>query len=179
MIISNTIETASHREKKEKKSFFFAAIIGERKKRSIILLLLFTLTFYLLIISISFVDKTVIYSRLNQMNLVPREDNFTTLYFENNAELPQIIAQGEEVSFSFTIYNTEGVDREYDYSVYFQNPSNLKIITVDEGTVFIKNREKKTIFETYTFRQNHEKEVLFVKLFEPKQEIHFTLSEHN
>lgn len=116
-----------------------------------------------------------IYSQMDAMMLIPREEPYTALYFEYYDDLPTKVAANETVDFSFTIKNEEGVDREYSYDVYFNNGENRKRISVGKGTVFIRDGEKMTITELYDFTQDHDKEILYVEL-DTGQKIHFILT---
>lgn len=119
--------------------------------------------------------KSWIYRQLDNLHLIPRQEHFTELYFNNHTNLPKKLGKGVSINFSFAIRNLEGADKTYPYIVYFKNPQ-YGTTTVDRKTVLVKNDEEKIINETYTFSSNTLKETLFVELTELNQEIHFALT---
>lgn len=119
--------------------------------------------------------KTSIYKQLDDLHLIPRQEYFTELYFNNHTNLPKKLAKGVSINFSFAIRNLEGKDKEYPYIVYFKN-DKYGTTTLDLKTVLVKDNEEKIINETYTFSSKTLKETLFVELTELNQEIHFALT---
>lgn len=119
--------------------------------------------------------KSSIYKQLDNLHLIPRQEHFTELYFNNHTNLPKKLAINETITFTFAIRNLEGKDKEYPYAVYFKNDV-YGTTTVNQKTVLVKDNEEKIITETYTFNSNTVKETLFVELTELKQEIHFVLT---
>ena len=71
---------------------------------------------------------------------------FTELYFEDHANLPKLIRDGEQYRFSFTVHNLENRDAIYPYTVYIQR-GNIKVV-VDQGIITIKNNDFKSVQET-------------------------------
>lgn len=116
-----------------------------------------------------------IYRQMDKMLLIPREEPFTALYFEYYEDLPTAFEADEVVSFTFTIKNSEGYDKEYIYDAYFKDGIHQGSLSVDKGKVFIKNGESRTISESYVFAQKYKQETLFVELPESGQKIHFIL----
>ena len=151
----------------------FKGYMGGKKKILLLLILIVSAGIYA---NYSFViDKDRIYQKLNALYLIPREEPYTALYFEYYDDLPTKVAAGEMVSFTFTIKNAEGVDREYPYKAYFKTGDSRKRLAVDAGTVSIKSGESQTISRSYTFTQDHAQEILYVELPESGQTIHFIL----
>ena len=120
--------------------------------------------------------QDAVYKKMDEMMLIPRQNPYTSLYFEYYDDLPTKVAAGETVNFSFTIKNEEGTDKVYTYNVYFNNGENRKRIPVDKGTISLKDGESKTINEQYEFTQDHKKEILYVEIPETGQKIHFILT---
>lgn len=139
-----------------------------KKYTSIFVVCLIVATLYA-----SYVYRDALYRQMDALKLIPRPELFTELYFENHTNLPKQIVKGETISFSFTIHNLEGKDKEYPYVVYFKN--DYGTTTVAQSTAFVKNNEYKTITESYTFKSASEKETLYVELTDKKQELHFAL----
>lgn len=142
------------------------------KKHLKILLILSGL--FLAVLSLGKAEKDRAYEILNRWYLIPKEESFTELYFEDQFVIPQELTAGETISFAFTIRNNEGMDKEYPYTIYLQNENEA--ILIGEGIISIKNAEEKTSTFSYTFIKEHEKETMFVALPEQGQKIHFLLA---
>lgn len=117
-----------------------------------------------------------VYKKMDELLLIPREEPFTALHFEYYDDLPTTFTAGEMINFTFTIKNSEGIDKEYVYDVYFKDGVHQGRIPVDKKSVFIKNGESQTIAQSYIFTANYPIETLFVELPEGGQKIHFALS---
>jgi hypothetical protein len=49
--------------------------------------------------------------------LLPKQAEFTELYFENHTSLPTVVKAGDRIDFSFTIGNREGSETKYQWAV--------------------------------------------------------------
>lgn len=146
---------------------------SDKKKISLLIIMIISAVIYA---NSSFIfDKDQIHQKLDALYLIPREEPYTALYFEYYDDLPTKVAAGEMVSFTFTIKNAEGVDKEYPYKIYFKTGDSRKRLAVDAGTVSIKDGESQTIARSYTFTEDHAQEILYVELPESGQKIHFIL----
>lgn len=123
----------------------------------------------------SHVYKPLIYKQLDNLHLIPRQEHFTELYFNNHTNLPKKPAIKETITFSFAIHNLEGKDKEYPYAVYSKN-DKYGTINIDQRAVLVKDNEEKIITEKYTSNSNTDKETIFVELIDQRQEIHFALT---
>lgn len=179
MIVLNILENLQREEEELKRMsggwLLLVTNLSRKGKDLLITASLLVAALYLVHISLSAVGRSAPYQNL----LAPRSEPFTALYFENSSHLPAQIVPGEKIDFAFTIANSEGSDRDYSYVVYFENGTNQKRIAVDQGTVAVGSNEKRTLAESYTFKQDHEKEILVVELTDYKQEIRFILTHPN
>lgn len=119
---------------------------------------------------------STIYIKLNELKLLPEEEHFTELYFENPSALFFRAPEGENINYSFTIHNLEGADKEYYYIVYYM-PDARRVKILDRNTLFVKNNEKRTINETYAFLDKNDKGGgnIYIELPQLDQKIHFNL----
>lgn len=180
MIALNILETVlwegARPGRKRGSWLLFVGNLKSKIKENLVYLALSLSALYLVMISAGAIGRTATYQEWSRL-LAPQNETFTALYFENPAALPEKVAAGERIDFAFTIENSEGTNQEYAYIVYFSSGSSGKRIAVDKGKVGIPSGGKKTITETYTFKQNHEKEILVVELIDRQQEIHFILTQ--
>ena len=110
-----------------------------------------------------------------------KTETFTELYFENHTELPTLVASPDEFTwynnpntnlyqFSFTIHNLENKDMFYNYEIYsFEHEQAV----IDQGRVFIKNNQSKTITENFTLPSDSSRTKVTVNLINKKQQISF------
>jgi hypothetical protein len=145
----------------------------EKKKRALLAPIL-SMIALILVISAP-LDESWVYRGLDKLMLIPREEPYTALYFEYYDDLPKQAAAGEMINFTFTIKNSEGYDKEYDYAVYLKKKNNREKIPVADGTVTVKNGESSTVSQSYVIAQTFEEAALFVELPESGQNIHFIL----
>jgi len=111
---------------------------------------------------------------MRELKLVPEDEHFTELYFEDYAGLFEKPDEEKIDSFSFTIGNSEGADKEYPYIVYLENGTDKTVI--DLGKVSVNDHGSKTVSESYAFKTDHSAEILYVELPEQKQKIHLSLT---
>ena len=182
MLISNNTEEISTEEKKTERDKGIILPFSPKFAKigtflsSLIIAGSILCSIMILIFSI---DKIASYPKNYPTGLVSKEESFTALYFENSENLPGKVAKGEKIDFSFTIKNMEGTDKEYEYEVYLKNGTNNKRVAVDRKKIWIKNGGSATIPESYTFQQDHMKEILIVELRGENQKIHFILTNDN
>jgi len=104
-----------------------------------------------------------------------KPEKFTELYFEDYSNLPKKIKLGEEQSFKFTIHNLENKDINYSYEVYIDVNGEKQIIGTN--SIFIKNKEFKTIVEDFTLTPPTAKVEVIVNLINKDQQIDFWMGE--
>jgi hypothetical protein len=115
-----------------------------------------------------------IYAQLNRWKLIPANEHFTELYFENHLNLPKYIVPNRKMNFSFTIHNLEGHKTVYHYTVYAVS-SDGKTNTISASVVTLLNGESKTFPQTYTFNTLEPSGEIYVALPQKNQEIHFKM----
>ncbi len=112
-----------------------------------------------------------------------KPENFTELYFEDNAHLPLKIKQkntnlfinpADSYSFKFTIHNLENKEMKYHYEVYILDPNK---VVFDQGEVNIQNNESKTIDETFYMPSIYPRTKFVVNLIDKNQQIAFWMRE--
>lgn len=127
-------------------------------------------------------NKALMHDWLNATNVIPKKERFTELFIENH---PEILAWQKEgvltdvpLTFSFTIRNIEGVDKDYPYAAYITSKEGVNF-DLKRGVVSIKNGESKTITETYIPASTtpQYKGVIYIELLEQSQSIHFSTDE--
>lgn len=134
--------------------------------RIALLLMLFIAAFYL-------------YEPLKAQVLIafkPAKKGVTELY----SAAPVVVQASDPlhttVSFSFTISNKEGMERNYDYVVYLQNASGAPV-DLGSGKVALKDGASITVPEIVQSLPVQNDSVLVVELPQLHQEIHFSLSQ--
>lgn len=109
-----------------------------------------------------------------RMNLLPKEEALTELYFETPLPKVERLSPGTVVPFSFVIRNLEGKDLTYTYRVSVV--VGTITVPVAEGVVMLMNTERTTIKVPYVFRSSPEKATFFVEIINPRpQHIHFAV----
>ena len=115
---------------------------------------------------------------LSKLNLIPKQEEFTELYFDDYSKLPTQSVAGQDISFSFTIHNLEGKDVTYPYRVYFEYPSGYKYV-IKAGQVTASNKESKTILVSHRFGISNLYGKVVVSLDNIDESIHFLLQNYN
>ncbi len=136
------------------------------------------LVVFVLFVLIADGRSSYINSVLNRLNLIPKQEEFTELYFDDYSKLPKQSVAGQDISFSFTIQNHEGRDVTYPYKVYFEYPSGYKYV-IKSGLVTTSNRESKTIWVNHRFGMSNLYGKVVVNLENIDQSIHFLLPNYN
>src|SRR4051812_15712606 len=62
-------------------------------------------------------NRASIYNELVTLDLLPKPEKMTELYFSNNAQLPSSAISNQVISFAFVIHNLETTDYQYAYDV--------------------------------------------------------------
>ena len=100
-----------------------------------------------------------------------QSETFTELYFEDYLQLPSEVIPEHPYFFQFTLHNLEGKDMEYSYEVYVEVGQDKLIF--DEGTVFVKENDYKTIQERFASTSVLPKSEIVVDLINKNQQIDF------
>ena len=112
-------------------------------------------------------------------SLIPKEEHFTELYFEDSQILPRVYAPGKTQKLSFTIHNLEGKEMDYAYQVYFipieLSSTSTPLLKVQSMHVPDGGSATKKIAYTLDGKIIT-KGTIVVRLPELSQEIHFTVT---
>ncbi len=120
------------------------------------------------------VETGYLKNELTKLNLWPKEERLTELYFDDNLPAMTAIQEGSFLTFRFYIRNLEGRQVDYRYRVTMQN-GNRPVTTLTETTVTIPDGEKQLIEQKYFFTAASPKVEFFVDLPDFGRSIHFTL----
>ncbi len=126
----------------------------------------------LVVALIGYAYRAPIKAQLDAWKLLPRNEQFTELYFNDPASLPSEVTKGTKIDFSFTIHNLEGTDKDYTYSVYFTDAAGA-VTSIDKNTHYIANDGNEIIQETYTYSGTAGR--ITVELPELNQSLHFSV----
>lgn len=135
-----------------------------------IILIIFLTTLTFLHSSFKNVIKNV-YPELYALNIIPKPESFTELYFENHESLPFTILPQQQYAISFTIHNLEHKNMNYIYEAYITTGSNKTIL--QQGSVFLKNDERKTLSIPFTINASISKSEIVVNISNLQQSIDF------
>ncbi len=109
-----------------------------------------------LLIGVTLVAGMLIFFNLNRasvdnelatLDLIPKPEKLTELYFNNNANLPDATTGKQTVSFAFVIHNLETTDYQYVYAISV-NANGVRHI-VDSGEILLKNNQYYTKNERF------------------------------
>lgn len=103
----------------------------------------------------------------------PQSETFTELYFEDYLHLPSEIVPKHSYAFQFTLHNLEGKDMEYSYAVYLEVGQEKSLF--DQGTIFVKENDYKTIQEKFATTNILPKSEIVVNLVNKNQSIDFLI----
>lgn len=84
-------------------------------------------------------NRAAVYNELVSLDLVPKPEKLTELYFDNSADLPASATGNEAIRFTFVIHNLETADYRYAYDVVVI--ANGERHVVDGGNVLVKNNQ--------------------------------------
>jgi hypothetical protein len=116
-------------------------------------------------------NKVSIYNELVTLDLVPKPEKLTELYFNDNANLPSSATSNQAISFAFVIHNLETTDYLYVYEVYV-NVNGTKLI-VDSGKVLVKNNQYYVKNEKFNFKNLAGYQEVVVEFVNKQQSIDF------
>src|SRR5579883_2869159 len=146
------------------------------KKNSIIFIIICLLILTNVFLHTSFKNVTkpvqqIFYS----INIIPKPETFTELYFNNNDTLPFEILPQKTYSFSFIIHNLENKPMTYQYSAYIQTYNNK--IPLTKGTKSLYYDKFAKIPITFSTDSALLKSKVIVALVNKKQTISFWVNE--
>ena len=116
-------------------------------------------------------NRASIYNELVSLDLVPKSEKLTELYFNDNANLPSSATSKQEISFAFVIHNLETTDYQYIYEVSVNLNGTRHI--VDSGKVLVKNNQYYVNNEKFNLMNSSESQEVVVELTNKQQSIDF------
>jgi len=116
-------------------------------------------------------NKAAIYNELVTLDLVPKPEKLTELYFNNSANLPSSATSNQAISFAFVIHNLEAADYQYVYEVSVSVNGARHI--VDSGKVMVKNNQYYVKNEKFNLMNSHGRQEVAVELIDFHQSIDF------
>jgi hypothetical protein len=120
-------------------------------------------------------NKESVNSELATLNLIPKPEKLTELYFNNNANLPSSVTSNQAISFAFVIHNLETTDYQYTYDVSVTANETKRII--DSGSVLVKNNQYYVKNENFTLMKSSGRQKVMVELTNKNQWIDFWIGE--
>ena len=120
-------------------------------------------------------NRAFVYNELATLDLVPKPEKLTELYFNDHANLPNSVTSDPMVSFSFVIHNLETIDYQYTYDVSV-NANGTKHI-VDSGHVLVKDNQYYVKNERFNLTGALGRQKVMVELINKQQSIHFWVGE--
>ena len=116
-------------------------------------------------------NQVAINNELATLDLIPKPEKLTELYFNNNANLPGFVTSNQEISFAFVIHNLETTDYLYAYEVTVNDNGTSHI--VDSGKVLVKNNQYFVKNEKFNIKNSPGYEKVVVELINKHQSIDF------
>jgi len=116
-------------------------------------------------------NKAAIDNELATLDLIPKPEKLTELYFNDNAKLPNSATSNQVISFAFVIHNLETTDYQYAYVVSV-NANGTRHI-VDSGNVLVKNNQSYVKNEMFNLLNSPGSQEVVVELTNKQQSIDF------
>jgi len=120
-------------------------------------------------------NRASVYNELVTLDLIPKPEKLTELYFNNNANLPSSVTSNQVISFAFVIHNLETTDFQYTYDVSV-NANGTRYI-VDSGNVLVKNNQYYVKNEQFNLMNSTGSQEVVVELTNKQQSIDFWIGE--
>jgi hypothetical protein len=120
------------------------------------------------------VNKVLIHDQLIALDLLPKPEKLTELYFNDGANLSSSVTANRSIQFSFVIHNLEATDYQYTYAISVNANSTRQI--VDSGIAFVKNEQYYVKYEKFTLIQVSGRQNVVVELTNKRQSIDFWIS---
>src|SRR6266849_8206713 len=116
-------------------------------------------------------NKASIYNEFVTLDLIPKPEKMTELYFNDSANLPGSATSNQVISFAFVIHNLETTDYQYVYEVSM-NVNSIKHI-VDSGKILVKNNQYYVKNEKFNLMNSSGRQEVVVELINLHQSIDF------
>ena len=120
------------------------------------------------------VKSAALYNELAALDLVPKPERLTELYFNDSANLPAAVKENQVIKFAFVIHNLEGTDYQYAYQVSVMVNGTRHI--VDRGKVVVKNNHYYVKNERVKLLNSPGSQDVLVELLNKQQSIDFYCS---
>lgn len=120
-------------------------------------------------------NRASVYNELVTLDLIPKPEKLTELYFNNNANLPSSATRNQAVSFAFVIHNLETTDYQYTYDVSVNTNGTRHI--VGSGNVLVKNNQYYVKNEQFKLMNATGRQEVVVELTNKQQSIDFWIGE--
>ena len=120
-------------------------------------------------------NRASVYNELFALDLIPKPEKLTELYFNDNANLPASVTSNQAISFAFVIHNLETTDYQYTYDVFVDANSTRHI--VDSGKVLVKDNLYYVKKEQFKLMNLTGRQEVVVELTNKKQSIDFWIGE--
>lgn len=118
-------------------------------------------------------NQASIHNELVALDLLPKPEAFTELYFKDSAHLPTSATRGQVVSFTFVIHNLETADYQYTYEVFVNTNGTKNVIA--SGYAFVKDSQYYIKPEKFRFLNSQGRQEVVVELINKRQSIDFWL----
>lgn len=117
------------------------------------------------------VNRTSIQNVLVALDLVPKPEKMTELYFNDPTNLPGSATHNQVISFAFVIHNLETADYRYVYEVSV-NANSAKQI-VDSGKVLVQDNQYYVENEQFNLMNSPGPQEVVIELINLQQSIDF------
>ncbi len=116
-------------------------------------------------------NRASIYNELVTLDLIPKPEKLTELYFSNNTNLPDSATSNRAISFAFVIHNLETTDYQYAYVISVNTNGTRRI--VDSGIILVKNNQSYVKNEQFKLLNSPGSQDVVVELTNKHQSIDF------
>lgn len=122
-------------------------------------------------------NKAPIQNELAALDLIPKPEKLTELYFSDNANLPSTVTRNQAINFAFVIHNLETTDFQYSYVVSV-NTNGVKHV-VDSGNVLVKDNQYYVKSEKFNLMKSSGSQMVLIELTNKRQSIDFWLGKNS
>jgi hypothetical protein len=123
-------------------------------------------------------NQASVYNELYALDLIPKPEKLTELYFNNSANLPSTVTSKQVVSFAFVIHNLETTDFQYTYVVSVVDANGVRRV-VDSGNVLVRNNQYYAKRERFSLIKSSGSQMVLVELTNKLQSIDFWLNKNS
>lgn len=116
-------------------------------------------------------NSAAVYKELASLDLGPKPEKVTELYFDNSADLPASATGNQAIRFTFVIHNLETADYGYAYDVVVIANGGRHV--VDVGDVLVKNNQSFIKNEEIPLVNSPGRQDVVVELVNLRQSIDF------